>query len=404
MIVKTGVLSLESLPKGATVFLNDVEAKEKTPAVIDTVIPGEYQVRIIKDGYLSWEKTLEVESNQTTFAMATLFLADAPERLSPAEPVLTATTTDHTAVAYVVQGEKNVEVWQLAAKETAPLLIDSFPSPLEIKNIAWSPEGRYLLVETTDLKEPFSVYTRDGDLLLSLTDLFSDITDLWWDMGQDGFLFVKTDTQNARLNIANQLFDSYDFSMDAARMTSQGLAVIQQTAERATLVRIQNGETTILAYLPLGSYRFLPSPDHVFLLEDTRHQHLLLLDANGGDQPILLNDSALLWQWNTQGKLLLSDGFDLHIYDSYTHTDTLLTRTSERISALTWYTTQTNVIFCLPSSIQAIELDERGSRQSPFLAVDTSCTTLWMDTDGKVLSFFGTIGEERGWFEKKMQE
>ncbi len=404
MIVKTGVLSMESNPKGAAIFIDGVEAKEKTPAVVDTIIPGEHTIQILKDGYLPWEKTLGVLSNQTTFASATLFLSDAPQLLLPLTSTLVTTSTNHEEITYVIENGETLDVWRLTMTGASPFLLTSFPSTAKIEKVLWSPESQYLLIQTTDPQAPFSMYTREGDLLFVLTDLFPTITSVWWDMGQDGFLFLKTDTQYVRFNSANGLFDTYDFPFEAARTTPQGLIFIQQTTERASLVRIQNGETPILAYLPLGTYRFLPSPDHVILLEDIRHNHLLLLDAAGGDQPILFNDAATLWQWNNRGQLLLSDGFDLHVYDSYSHVDTLLTRTSEQISALTWHITQTDVIFCLPSTIQAIELDERGSRHAPLLAVDTSCTNLWMDADGKTLSFFGTIGEEQGWFEKKMQE
>ncbi|KKU32989.1 MAG: hypothetical protein UX57_C0010G0031 [Candidatus Uhrbacteria bacterium GW2011_GWE2_46_68] len=404
MVIKTGVLSLESAPKGATVRIDDIEAKEKTPAIINTIIPGEHDVQIIKDGYLPWEKTLRVQSNQTTFASATLFLVDAPQLFSSLTPTFATTSPNREEVAFVTRNEETTDVWRLTANATSPFLIASFPSSKKITKILWSPEARYLLLQTTDLEKPFSIYTRDGDSLLNPSQLFETITALWWDVGQDGFLFLTTDTKQVRLNIANGLFDFLDLPCEAARTVSQGLVIVQQTIERASLIRTQNGESTILAYLPSGNYQFHSSPDHVFLLEDTRHQRILLLDARGGDQPILLNDEATLWQWNQQGHLLVSDGFDLHVYDSYAHTDTLLTRTSEHMSALIWYATGTDVVFCLPSTIQAVEIDERGSRHAPLLAVDTSCTNLWMDTDGKTLSFFGTIGGERGWFEKKMQE
>ena len=85
-IVQTGVLNVSSIPKGATVFLDDLIQKERTPAVISNVIPGDHIVRVEKDGYSSWKKTMEISSKQSTFSnQVVLFLQLAPEIRSASE-------------------------------------------------------------------------------------------------------------------------------------------------------------------------------------------------------------------------------------------------------------------------------------------------------------------------------
>jgi len=67
----TGLLAANSYPKGATVFIND----KLTTATDDTLNlpPGEYQVKIAKDGYISWEKTLKLEPELVTQTNTRLF-------------------------------------------------------------------------------------------------------------------------------------------------------------------------------------------------------------------------------------------------------------------------------------------------------------------------------------------
>jgi len=67
----TGLLAANSTPKGATVFINN----KLTTATDDTLNlpPGEYQVKIAKDGYISWEKTLKLEPELVTQTNARLF-------------------------------------------------------------------------------------------------------------------------------------------------------------------------------------------------------------------------------------------------------------------------------------------------------------------------------------------
>src|SRR3990170_3558809 len=69
----TGLLVTNSIPIGAQVFLNG----KLTTATNDTtnLPPGEYEVEIKKDGYISWKKTLKIEEELVTQAIARLFPA-----------------------------------------------------------------------------------------------------------------------------------------------------------------------------------------------------------------------------------------------------------------------------------------------------------------------------------------
>ncbi len=67
----TGLLSANSTPRGASVFIND----KLTTATDDTLNlpPGEYRVKIAQDGYISWEKTLVLVPELVTQTNARLF-------------------------------------------------------------------------------------------------------------------------------------------------------------------------------------------------------------------------------------------------------------------------------------------------------------------------------------------
>ncbi len=69
----TGLLVANSFPKGASVYIND----KLTTATDDTLNlpPGEYLVKVVKDGYISWEKKLRLEQELVTQANAHLFPA-----------------------------------------------------------------------------------------------------------------------------------------------------------------------------------------------------------------------------------------------------------------------------------------------------------------------------------------
>ncbi len=72
-IAATGLLVANSFPTGAQVFIDD----KLTTATDDTfnLPPGEYKVKIIKDGFIPWEKVLTLKKEIVTQTNATLFPA-----------------------------------------------------------------------------------------------------------------------------------------------------------------------------------------------------------------------------------------------------------------------------------------------------------------------------------------
>lgn len=77
-VVLTGGFYFKSLPKKADVYLNN-KFKEKTPVFIKRLLPKEYQVKIIKDGYHSWQKSLRIESKLVTEVKNILLIPLNPE-------------------------------------------------------------------------------------------------------------------------------------------------------------------------------------------------------------------------------------------------------------------------------------------------------------------------------------
>jgi hypothetical protein len=71
MVANTGLLNVNSFPTGAQVFIDD----RLVTATDDTIYidPGEYQIKIVKEGYSVWQKKLLVQEELVTQTNATLF-------------------------------------------------------------------------------------------------------------------------------------------------------------------------------------------------------------------------------------------------------------------------------------------------------------------------------------------
>ncbi|MBX4186652.1 MAG: PEGA domain-containing protein [Candidatus Doudnabacteria bacterium] len=67
-LVKTGAIVVKTQPTKAEIFLNEVKLKDTTPANLRFITPGDYNLRVQKDGYQSWTKRLSVKSQLVTWA------------------------------------------------------------------------------------------------------------------------------------------------------------------------------------------------------------------------------------------------------------------------------------------------------------------------------------------------
>ncbi|MBI5619836.1 PEGA domain-containing protein [Candidatus Gottesmanbacteria bacterium] len=155
----TGLLSVTSDPIGAQVYV-DGKLKTATNTSLN-LSPGQYTIRITKEGYLAWEKPVGVMGEVVSRADAFLFPTNPS--LSPLtssgvkEPVL---SPDGTKIAYIVppkQIDGNVNktgIWVLELAEGPlgrnrdPVQVASVDPNFDVTaaTIVWSPDTTELLL------------------------------------------------------------------------------------------------------------------------------------------------------------------------------------------------------------------------------------------------------------------
>ena len=156
LLLESGLLSANSFPTGAQVYIND----DLKTATNDTIYlePGEYQVRLIKDGYSPWEKTLVIEKELVTQTDARLF-PTAPsltpltftgvENLLPSPDgrkivYYTASASAQTRNGlYVLDLNDSINPFQRTSRQIA---VDVPVYDLANANFIWSPDSSQLLI------------------------------------------------------------------------------------------------------------------------------------------------------------------------------------------------------------------------------------------------------------------
>lgn len=158
----TGIISATSRPKAASVYIND----RLITATDDTInlVPDEYTIKIVKDGYLPWQKTVQIKK-ETVYQSDTQLFRSAPD-LKPITltgAVNPATSPDGSLVVFSVASasatkdnglyllELNNSVNNFLAKNIARQLSSN------LSNLDWSkftfsfsPNSRQILAKNTN--------------------------------------------------------------------------------------------------------------------------------------------------------------------------------------------------------------------------------------------------------------
>jgi len=112
---RSGVLTVQSNPSGAQVYLDGKKIYQKTPLDIRDLKPGKYLLKVEKDDFLPWEKKVEVKSGMVTREEnIILFAKKIEEELVVKEKIDKVTKSPNgQAAAFEIIEEQNRGVWLL---------------------------------------------------------------------------------------------------------------------------------------------------------------------------------------------------------------------------------------------------------------------------------------------------
>jgi len=149
----TGLLSATSKPKSASVYIND----KLVTATDDTINlpPGDYQVKIVKDGYLPWTKDFHV-NKETVYQTDTNLFRSVPDlkSLTLSGAINSTISPDYSKVIYAVASAS-------ATRDNGLYLIELTDNPLPIgRNIPRILATNFTFIDWSQFKFTFSPNSR----------------------------------------------------------------------------------------------------------------------------------------------------------------------------------------------------------------------------------------------------
>jgi len=158
----TGMVSVKSIPQGASVYINGVLVTA-TNNTIPGVEPGKHLLKVVKAGYATWTKDIEVFPELATDITAVL-ISQTP-RLEPLtntgakNPTISPTLTE---LAFLSSESESPGIGVVSLSEGTLSLFKSTPSVVlmdtatfkysQSKSLEWSPDEKSLLIQLADGK------------------------------------------------------------------------------------------------------------------------------------------------------------------------------------------------------------------------------------------------------------
>jgi hypothetical protein len=358
-IERNGTLIVDSVPRGATVFLNDQDIRDATAATLQNLAPGPYKIRVTRNAYLPWEKTLDVRAEQVTFANsihlwfsapATLMRQGLYSRITASADGDTIAALDASSTEMLFLTTDNRLISRVRAPESD--LIAQAP-------IRWSLNGTSLLMGGTNVGEeawwtaPDALSRESG--VLPPGQFFWNANDL---TGYDG---ERQYALNPRLR-----------TLTSERLPASQLGTLEGlTLEVNTSTGFLNLRSRSILHqlfqLPRGDWQFADQQGAFTLLKDGNRWLAVRIRVDGnraeevtGDWPRWLPSSDIptalflnqneIWTWELGSAPVL------------------IARQSEPFVQVAWHPDGQTIFVASKNEVYALELDDRGGKQKTLLA------------------------------------
>lgn len=235
----TGLLVATSTPDGASIFLNG-----RLTSATNTTLnlpPGDYDVKIVKDGYLPWEKRLKIQEEIVTKGQAQL-LPQAPKlesltSIGARNPIVDPTKTRIAfSVSKLSRPKNGIYMLDMAGRpiltlqNAASLIANDVLYTFSQSMISWSPSGKELIATISSQLNPRTFILSPDKTNQEVLDETQNLPTLktQWDKEQEEQEKAALATLTPKLaQIVEQTFSKLAYSPDQTKI----LYVASQSAK-----------------------------------------------------------------------------------------------------------------------------------------------------------------------------
>lgn len=341
-IVGTGIITITSEPDSASVFI-DGHLTTATNATVSSLAPKKYSVKVVKEGFIPWEKEITVKEGLVTPIKITLF---------PAIPTMypltfngvknPALSSDGGQLAFVVpaSGGKKAGVWVWTQVRNQPIAFARSAEPHQIAANAFTDFSEATLRWSADSKQVLATvgnnnYLLEADRLNSeprdITPILDGTLQSWEEDRKDKETSRVLTIQDTKMQEIASSSASVRWSPDETKFmvgdvipgtspvtgsgartpeSDSGQVRITQDVNRMTNVKVYDLEEKKDYLLPPALvHMWLPDSRHIILVED---KTISVVDFDGTNKAIIYAGSFqdnFVFPWLDSSRLVIISSF-----------------------------------------------------------------------------------------------
>ncbi len=309
-IMGTGILTVSSAPDSASVFL-DGHLTTATNTTIASLSPKNYDVKVVKEGFIPWQKQVAIKEGLVTELKITLF---------PAMPTIYPLTyngvqnptlsPDGEKLAYVVPASKKAGIWVWTQVSNQPISFARSSEPHQIAQsinidfskakLSWSADSKQLMAEVAG-----NNYLLDADKLNSeprdITPILSATLQNWADDSRSKETLRVLALKNMSLRRIASDSALIRWSPDEKKFIA---------GKDEVSLKVYDTEDSKEYFLPEArSHVWLPDSRHIILVEE---KTISIADFDGSNKAVIYAGSfqdSFVFPWPDSSRLAIISSF-----------------------------------------------------------------------------------------------
>lgn len=435
-IRQVGIIDIDVTPKNAEVFLDEKKITSSTPFQIKNLFPRDYQLKLTKEGYSTWEKKISVDSKKVSWIKnPRLFFKNPKSELITLKKVKKFAASESGQSLLFSSEEKNEEkgLWLIDVKKNSERMI--FPKNNEEKSGLQLEEAQINGFEFSQNEEWviffFTPY-KDAKEMLGLIDLND----------KDRFVAL-VELNNAEIKRA-VIFDNFLLYLDQNKNINQidlklkKTNLLAENVETFDIVKnnlfycqkiedkikfFRRNQNSLINFIqepnqlifetkgPAIKNFALSAKENLAFLNEQKQLYLYLTDKA---KLIKLGSEIEEYLWaNKSEKILFRNKNEIFFYefsieenskqDYQVNQINFVTRYSKPIDRLSWYPTEEWIALAFDKELKLSELDSRDNRNSFSTLNNTPFEPgIYFDAKGKILYYLNP--EENKLYSLLLQE
>jgi hypothetical protein len=397
---KTGMLIVASEPSGATIFINEERQKKfllldigrddiTTPTKVKNLAPGEYNLRLEKEGYWPLEKKIKITSGQNTFEENfIMFRKSLPLNMTTCQPQDILFSPNKRNL--ILQDDSLLINLKTGLINELPDISDNF--------VQWSKNSNQILINRT------IVNLNGAKVSKRLEMLHPDAHNIYWDEnGKRLYFQIEKNIKYLAIddNIVYPLLSTGEYLSYAVY---QNLIYTIEKQNKKIYLKIYDLNSSLLKFsneMPSGDYNFYQDNYRLNLYNDT-NKSLYILNASEAN-PILQKISTVnSWQWLNNNFIIWKNDFEIYSMDITNGQRNLIIRLSEPLTGMAWNKSKTYIIYASANNIWIANMNLEKLTPINLLTAN-EISNIQLDEKNQLIYFYARIGKQAGIYKLQLQ-